>query len=182
MNKENYRPVSILPITSKIFDRSMHNQLTSVMDGYFKPVRAAFRKEIGRQSTLLRLLEDWRKSLDNHECIVAILMDLSKAFGYLPHGLPIAKLRIILMGKRELVALLNLSPWCLVMVERLFLTVLWDCLRLVIVIFPDHTHLLFLRAYGLSEETVESLESYLSDSFQHVRLGPCTSTWEKLLK
>ena len=51
---------------------------------------------------------------------------------------------IILRGKRELVALLNLSPWCLVMVERLFLAVPWDCLQFVIVVFPDHTHLLFL--------------------------------------
>ena len=50
---------------------------------------------------------------------------------------------IILMGKRELVALLNLSSWCLVMIERLFLVVLWGCLRFVIVLFPDHTHLLF---------------------------------------
>ena len=50
---------------------------------------------------------------------------------------------IILMGKRELIALLNLSSWCLVMVERLFLTVPWGCLQFVIVVFPDHTHLLF---------------------------------------
>ena len=48
------------------------------------------------------------------------------------------------MGKRELVALLNLSSWCLVMVERLFLEVSWGCLQFVIVVFPDHTHLLFL--------------------------------------
>ena len=52
---------------------------------------------------------------------------------------------IILMGKRELIALLNLSSWCLVMVERLFLTVPRGCLQFVIVVFPDHTHLLFLR-------------------------------------
>ena len=51
---------------------------------------------------------------------------------------------IILMGKRELVALLNLSSWCLVMVEQLFLTVPWGCLPYVIVEFSDHTHLLFL--------------------------------------
>ena len=51
---------------------------------------------------------------------------------------------IILMGKRELIALLNLSSWCLVMVERLFLTVPQGCLQFVIVVFPDHTHLLFL--------------------------------------
>ena len=50
---------------------------------------------------------------------------------------------IILMGKRELIALLNLSSWCLVMVEQLFLTVPRGCLQIVIVVFPDHTHLLF---------------------------------------
>ena len=49
----------------------------------------------------------------------------------------------ILMEKRELVALLNLSSWCLVMVERLFLAVPRGCLRFEVVVFPDHTHLLF---------------------------------------
>ena len=48
------------------------------------------------------------------------------------------------MGKRELIALLNLSYWCLVLVERLFLAVPRGCLQFVIVVFPDHTHLLFL--------------------------------------
>ena len=48
------------------------------------------------------------------------------------------------MGKRELIALLNLSSWCLVMVERLFLAVPRGRLHFVIVVFPDHTHLLFL--------------------------------------
>ena len=51
---------------------------------------------------------------------------------------------IILMGKRELIALLDLSSWCLVMVERLFLMVPRGCLQFVIVVFPDHTHLLLL--------------------------------------
>ena len=52
---------------------------------------------------------------------------------------------IILMEKRELDALLNLSSWCLVMVEGFFLAVPRGCLRFVIVVFPDHTHLLFFR-------------------------------------
>ena len=50
---------------------------------------------------------------------------------------------IILMGKRELVDLLSLSSWCLMMVVWLFLAVPWVCLQFVIVVFPDHTHLLF---------------------------------------
>ena len=47
------------------------------------------------------------------------------------------------MEKRELIALLNLSSWCLVVVERLFLALPRGCLQFVIVVFPDHTHLLF---------------------------------------
>ena len=62
-----------------------------------------------------------------------------------------SSIAIILMGKRELIALLNLSSWCLVMVERLFLTVPRGCLQFVIVVFPDHTHLLFfsVKHFGI---------------------------------
>ena len=57
---------------------------------------------------------------------------------------------IILMGKRELVALLNMFSWCLVVVERLFLALQPGCLQFVIVVFPDDTHLLFLLLVLLS--------------------------------
>ena len=57
---------------------------------------------------------------------------------------------IILIGKIELVTVLNLSSLCLVMVERLFLTVQWGCLRFVIVVFPEHTHLLFLNTVQMT--------------------------------
>ena len=50
---------------------------------------------------------------------------------------------IILMGKRELVALLRLSAGSLVIVVWLFLAVQWVCLQFVSLVFPDHTHLLF---------------------------------------
>ena len=54
------------------------------------------------------------------------------------------------MGKKELVALLNLSFWCLVMVERLFLAVPRGCLRFVLVVFPDHIHYFFSKSLLLS--------------------------------
>ena len=50
---------------------------------------------------------------------------------------------VILIGKRELVALLRLSSWCLVIAVWLFLTIPRVCLQFVIVVLPDHTHLLF---------------------------------------
>ena len=62
-----------------------------------------------------------------------------------------SSIAIILMGKRELVALLNLSSWCLLMVEQLFLTVPLGCLQFVIVVFPDHTHLLLLVPRGCNK-------------------------------
>ena len=58
-----------------------------------------------------------------------------------------SSIAIILIGKRELVALLILSYWCLVMVERPFLAVPRGCLQFVIVVFPDHTHLIFLNIW-----------------------------------
>ena len=72
-----------------------------------------------------------------------------------------SSIAIILMGKRELVALLNLSSWCLVMVEWLFLAVPLGCLRFVIVVFPDHSHLFFFTCFEtifrlVNERTPES--------------------------
>ena len=68
-----------------------------------------------------------------------------------------SSIAIILMGKRELIALLNLSSWCLVMVERLFLAVPQGCLQFVIVVFPDHAHLLFLSTCFASFQKVKVL-------------------------
>ena len=54
---------------------------------------------------------------------------------------------IILMGKRKLVALLCLSSWCLVIVVWFFPTMPRVCLQFLIVVYSDHTHLLFLAPY-----------------------------------
>ena len=72
---------------------------------------------------------------------------------------------VVLVGKRELIALLNLSSWCLVVVERLFLAVPRGCLQFVIVVFPDHTHLLFLYFF------LGNLENVFIEGFYYNALG-----------
>ena len=63
---------------------------------------------------------------------------------------------IILMGKRELIALLSLFSWCLVIVLWFFLTVPWIVLQFVVVVFPDHSHSLYSMA-NVSLMEVESI-------------------------
>ena len=91
---------------------------------------------------------------------------------------------IILMGKRELVALLNLSSWCLLMVERLFLAVQRGCLQFVIVVFFDHTHLLFLEQVpqALTVDHLRRLTIVALDPQQHPTvLAPVVITPQEML-
>ena len=92
MTKLNYRPVSLLPIPSKIFEKVLPNQLSEYFDNIFDDFLCAFRKGHGCQTTLIRLLEDWKCALDNNEYVAAILMDLLKAFDCLPHNILLCKL------------------------------------------------------------------------------------------
>ena len=89
-----------------------------------------------------------------------------------------SSIAIILMGQRELVDLLNLSSWCLVMVELLFLALPWDCLRFVIMVFPDHTHLLFLQRQDISNilYTEQKKRKFTPD----ILLLICESTYKSL--
>ena len=82
-----------------------------------------------------------------------------------------SSIAIILMGKRELVALLSLSSWCFVMVERLFLWMPRGCLRFVIVVFPDHTHLLFFIISHIIPVILHELGNYLSSSVELITIS-----------
>ena len=90
--KENYRPVSILPSISKIFERNMFNQISNYIDNHLSKYLYGFRKGNSTQQCLILMLEKWKKALDNHNVAGALLTDLSKAFDCLNHELLIAKL------------------------------------------------------------------------------------------
>ena len=92
LDKKNYRPVSILPTISKIYEMVLSDQLVEFFNNIFHDFLCAFRKGHGCQTTLLRLLEDWKSTLDKNCYVAAILMDLSKAFDCLPHDILLSKL------------------------------------------------------------------------------------------
>ena len=62
--KENYRPVSVLPNLSKIFERCMYDQLKDYFDKLLSKYQCGFRKGFSTQHCLLAMIEKLRKSLE----------------------------------------------------------------------------------------------------------------------
>ncbi len=93
MLKENYRPVSILPVFSKVFEIVIADQLKEYFKNIFNKLLCAYRKRYGCNHVVIKLIEEWKAALDTNLFAGTILMDLSKAFDCMPHGLLIAKLK-----------------------------------------------------------------------------------------
>ena len=91
-NVENYRPVSILPNFSKIYERCLYDQMYKYFNHILSKWQCGFRKGFSTQHCLLVMTEKWRKCLDKEGVSRAILTDLSKAFDCILHNLLIAKL------------------------------------------------------------------------------------------
>ena len=91
--KDNYRPVSILPVISKIFEH-IFNQVSSTIDSFLSPFLSGFHQGFSTQHCLIVMLERWRKELDNNSKAGAILTDFSKAFDCINYELLIAKLKV----------------------------------------------------------------------------------------
>ena len=91
-DKTNYRPVSILPDISKMYEKLIYNQLYDYFDDILSPSQCGFRKGHSTQHCLLVMLEKFKESVDKGNEFGALLTDLSKAFDCIDHKLLIAKL------------------------------------------------------------------------------------------
>ena len=90
--KKNYRPITVLPSVSKIYERMMQDQMLPFVKSFLSPLLCGFREGYGTQHALLHLVKTCKKSMDSGGVAGAVLTDLSKAFDYLNHELLIAKL------------------------------------------------------------------------------------------
>ena len=92
IHKENYRPVSVLTALSKVFAKVSGVQLSSYFEFIFSKFLSGIRPTLSCQTSLLKMIEAWKQSIDNGKMVGTIAVDVSKAFDSLAHGLLIAKL------------------------------------------------------------------------------------------
>ena len=91
--KNNYRPISILSNTSKLYERIMFKQISEFFENsFFSKYQCRFRKGFSAQHCLVSMLKKRKSATDNKKSYGALLTDLSKAFYCLSHELLIAKL------------------------------------------------------------------------------------------
>ena len=92
-----YRPVSILTIISKVFERSAVDQLVTYYNYHnlLNPRQHAYRKYHSTTTSLFELIETIKKHIDNGNLVAIAAMDLSKAFDSLAHNLILKKLDML---------------------------------------------------------------------------------------
>ena len=92
-SKKKYRPVSLTPIMSKVFEKEMYGQIYAFAENFLSPYVFGYRTGHNSEQCLMVMIELWKKALDEHKVAGAVLTDLSKAFDCIPHDLLIAKLQ-----------------------------------------------------------------------------------------
>ena len=83
----------------------LHENLTNYVDTFLSKFISAYGKSYSSNQVLVRLIESWKKSLDQKTFVGAVLMDLLKAFDSIPHDLLIAKMHAYGFSKNSLVFL-----------------------------------------------------------------------------
>ena len=101
---ENYRPISILPVVSKIMEKEVHRQVYSflVEHNLLHPAQHGFRQMRSTQTALLNVVDQWLKNMDNSEVTGVVFIDIAKAFDTVKHSLVIDKLQNIGIKNLEL--------------------------------------------------------------------------------
>lgn len=90
----NYRPVSILPLFSKIFEKIMYARLMSFINKHnlLYNLQFGFRKGYNTNLALITLIDKLSEALDNGNHVVGVFLDFSKAFDTVNHNILLKKL------------------------------------------------------------------------------------------
>ena len=71
---KNYRPISVLPVVSKVLERIMQKQISSHIEKYLSPYLCGHRRGYNTQHALTAMIEKWKRTLDNRGYAGAVLI------------------------------------------------------------------------------------------------------------
>lgn len=92
----NYRPISVLPVLSKILEKHVHCSLMTYLSEYalLHSTQSGFRSAHSCETALVSMIDNWLHSLDNGQLVGAVLVDFRKAFDLVDHKILLQKLKI----------------------------------------------------------------------------------------
>ena len=92
-NVGNYRPISLLPILSKVLEKIVANQLMSFLEEnkLLSESQHGFRKNLSTETALMKVNEAIYNNIDNQKISLLLLLDLSKAFDSVSHEILLEK-------------------------------------------------------------------------------------------
>ena len=87
-DKLHYRPISVLPVISRLFEKLVFNQLYQYIDhnGLLSPNQSGFRRVHSTVTCLLKNTDGWYSGLDSGQVFCMVFVDLKKSFGMVDHG------------------------------------------------------------------------------------------------
>ena len=94
-NPCNNRPISLLPILSKVMERLVHGQFVEYLTTNCKlaKTQSGNRKFHSTETALLHVTDEWLKAMDYKKVSVVVLLDMSKAFDSIRHDILMQKLQ-----------------------------------------------------------------------------------------
>ena len=93
---QNYRPISILPFYSKVFEKIMSNYIIEFMEEnkLFYKNQFGFRKQHSTSHAIITLIEKVSKALNSGKIVVRVFLDLKRAFDTVDHTILLRKLEV----------------------------------------------------------------------------------------
>ncbi|XP_052856050.1 probable RNA-directed DNA polymerase from transposon BS isoform X11 [Drosophila gunungcola] len=108
-SNNEYRPISILPYLSKVFENLMADQINKFMsdNAMLTNNQSGFRKNRSCTSAIIKIADDIREQIDENNVTLLVLLDYSKAFDTVNHNVLCAKLRNMFMFSKSSVKLVS---------------------------------------------------------------------------
>ena len=93
----NYRPISLLPIISKVLEKIIASQLTAYLEtnNLLSNSQHGFRPKLSTETALLKITDRIYHNMDNKKISLLLLLDLSKAFDSVHHTILLEKCKLL---------------------------------------------------------------------------------------